>query len=476
MSKVANYLYKIFIVCGILLVLIGIFGLFFYIAPDLKESDNFSSKNDTSESSQLKNSESEDDVSNKIDNFKPTDSNVVSHNPSINTNSQITNSSDYSSQQTSSTNSYENDKTPPEKVTKVFSFECDFSMPECEKDTFYDSKNGNYLPYTLFLPKNYDPTKKYPVILFLHGAGEMGNDNEKHLNNMRNMFEYNYDLVSQAIVICPQSNEWWNLDREYTGDQKGTLGSALHLLEEIQGNYSCDSNRIYVTGLSMGGYATWELLEEYGDIFAAGIPVCGGGNPEKAYKLKDIPIRIYHSRDDGTVSFSASQRMYNAIINAGGEKVTFIRLNGLGHNSWNYAYSDRDGFCWLFAQNKASNPTCKYEYIPFFKIVDAKGNTVIWDKDIDVIYYGGSYEDKYIITVDLALYENAVTNLRNAYTSSDTKEFTAYWLSEKLYTFTVDGPPINRIFSIVDVFDDKSVLTFYRTVKKSSEILNGKIK
>jgi len=130
--------------------------------------------------------------------------------------------------------------------------------------------------------------------------------------------------------------------------------------------------------------------------------------------------------------------------------------------------------CWLFAQNKASNPTCKYEYIPFFKIVDAKGNTVIWDKDVDIIYYGGSYEDKYIVTVDLALYADGKSSLRKSYADDDLNKFTAYWLSEKLYTFTVDGPPINRIFSIVDVFDEKSVLTFYRTVKKSSEILNGK--
>lgn len=151
------------------------------------------------------------------------------------------------------------------------------------------------------MPENYTSTKKYPVILFLHGAGEIGSDNEKHIENIKNILEYNYDLVSQAFVLCPQSSEWWDLDREYTGDQNGTLGSALHLLQAIQKSYSCDNNRIYVTGLSMGGYATWDLLEEYGDIFAAGIPVCGGGNSKKAYKLKDIPIRIYHRRWDGII-------------------------------------------------------------------------------------------------------------------------------------------------------------------------------
>ena len=100
----------------------------------------------------------------------------------------------------------------------------------------------------------------------MHGAGEIGVDNQSQLSNIDQMFKINGDFATQAIVICPQSNEWWNLDREMYGDRKGTLASAMNLLDEIQKTYSCDKNRIYVTGLSMGGYATWNLLEEYGDV------------------------------------------------------------------------------------------------------------------------------------------------------------------------------------------------------------------
>lgn len=148
-----------------------------------------------------------------------------------------------------------------QKITEVFPFKCEFQTPKFLKNVFYDSKNGNALPYRLVLPQNYDPAKKYPVILFLHGAGEIGTDNEKHLGNAMNMFSYNGDLVSQAFVVCPQSNEWWRLDRYMAGDAKGTLSSALNLLNELASNYSFDSDRMYVTGLSMGGYATWSLLE-----------------------------------------------------------------------------------------------------------------------------------------------------------------------------------------------------------------------
>lgn len=353
----------------------------------------------------------------------------------------------------------------PEKVLEVFPFECDFAIPVFQRKIFIDSENGNVLPYRLFVPADYDASNQYPVILFLHGAGEIGTDNQKQLENMQKMFENNGDLVSQAIVVCPQSNAWWNLDRQFKGDQKGTLGSVLHLLEEIKSNYSCDNNRIYVTGLSMGGYATWSLLQEYGDIFAAGMPVCGGGDYTKGYVLKEIPIRIYHSKDDPTVPFYNSKSMYDAIINAGGNKVNFIALDGLGHNSWDYAYSDREAFCWLFAQNKSQNPTGKYEYIPCFRIIDEKGETIISDEDIVYVYHGSFSNAKEFTPVYLSVNATGREKLKKAYTSNASKVFTVYWSAEKLYTFTADGPPIDNKFSIIDVFDKKAADAFCKIME-----------
>lgn len=354
----------------------------------------------------------------------------------------------------------------PEEISEIFYVRNDYSTPMFISETFYDKQNGNVLPYRLYIPSDYDANEQYPVILFLHGAGEIGTDNQSHISNAKKMFVSNGDLVSKAIVVCPQSYEWWNLDREYPGDQKGTLGSVLHLLNDLKTRYSCDGDRIYVTGLSMGGYATWQLLEEYGHLFAAGMPICGGGNPYNAEALKEIPIRIYHSMDDPTVSYQASKNMYDAIKAAGGEKVQFIQLNGLGHNSWDYAYSDREGFSWMFAQDKTGNPSGNYEEVPLFRVVDHKGRTVISDKDIQYVFSKVIFGENKAVAVDLVLTGDGENKLKASYKANSSKEFTVYWYAQKLYTFTVNGQPIDNTFSIKGVFDSDSAKAFCSCMEK----------
>lgn len=350
----------------------------------------------------------------------------------------------------------------PEKVLEVYSFKNQFRKPEVEKKTFYDSQNGVSLPYRLFMPHDYNPSKKYPVILFLHGAGEIGNDNEDQLTNIGKMFTHNGDLVSSAFLICPQSYEWWNFDG-YGSD--GTLSSALRLLDKITNTYSCDTNRIYVTGLSMGGYATWDLLENYGYRFAAGIPVCGGGNSHNGSAFVDIPIRIFHGTKDPTVGFASSQSMYNAILNAGGKKVEFFPLEGVNHNAWDPAYSDRDTFCWLLAQDKVNNPTCEYEPIPYLKITDSNGTTIISDEDIHALSYMNDYEESGIYTVDFILSDSGKNKLNRAYKMSGGGTFTFYCGTQKVYTFTASGPLPDNVFSIRGIFDKIDYQLFFDTIE-----------
>lgn len=321
--------------------------------------------------------------------------------------------------------------TTPEKITTVYSFKNNFKRPEANKAIFNDTQNGNKIPYTLYMPENYNSSSEYPVILFLHGAGEIGSDNTSHLGNISQMFTCNGDLTKNAFILCPQSYEWWNLDRYYAGDQGGTLGSALHLLEEIIEKYSCDKNRIYVTGLSMGGYATWDLLEHYGNIFAAGIPICGGGNSGNGSAFKNIPIRIYHGTADPTVSFSASKNMYNAIIGAGGKKVELIQLDGVGHNAWDSAFSDRDTFCWLFAQDKVKNPLGTYEYIPCFSICDNNEKVIISDNDIIGISYITEDNKSNMVRVDLNLSSDSIKKLNNTYINDNNIQYTVTWANQK---------------------------------------------
>ena len=357
----------------------------------------------------------------------------------------------------------------PEKVTKVYNVNFDFDVNDPIKEVFYDSKNGNSLPYALYVPKDYSASKKYPVILFLHGASELGNDNQKQLNNIRNMFTYNGDFISQCILICPQTSVWWNLDRQYTGDQGGTLGSALHLLEKIQKTYSCDKNRIYVTGLSMGGYATWDILESYGDIFAAGVPLCGGGNSGNGAAFVDIPIRIYHGTNDPTVSFNNSQNMFNAIKAAGGEKVSLYPLQGVGHDAWNPAYRDRDLFSWMFAQNKSSNPSGKYDYIYYFRIVDSKGKTVISDDDLFYTDYIIDWDNDGAVDIDIHLTEDGKNKLNKAYALSGGKAFTVYCSTQKVYSFTATKPIKDDIFSISGLFNYENYRDIVDIIQKATD-------
>ena len=349
----------------------------------------------------------------------------------------------------------------PEKVTQVYNVTVKTGLSNHIKKTFHDTKNGNTLQYCLFVPDDYSANKKYPVILFLHGAGEIGTDNITQLSNLKNMFIKNPDYASQAIIICPQTPEWWRLDREY-GDRKGTLSSALNLLYKIEEEYSCDKNRVYVTGLSMGGYATWELLENYGHIFAAGVPICGFGNEMNAHKLVDIPIRIYHGTADPTVSFSSSQSMYDAIIAAGGKKVELFPLEGVGHDAWTYAYGDTSMFEWMFSQNKSKSTPDPIKPVKTFRIVDSNGNEVITIDDvINVDYSIVDINKPNFVDIELLLTDNGKAKLEKAYTTSGGKEFTVYCRLQKIYSFTATQKPVDNKFVISGIFKIDNYLPYY---------------
>lgn len=344
----------------------------------------------------------------------------------------------------------------PEKITSFFPIKYTFPELTFRYETFHDPLNGNVLPYRLSLPIGYDPAKKYPVLLLLHGLGAVGTDNEEPLSNFNVLFNRNGDLVAEAVVVCPQSFGWWDLDRDQPGDQKGPLGSVLHLLDEIEKTYSCDANRIYVTGISMGGYGTWNLLQDYGDRFAAGMPVCGGGDTAKAKALTDIPIKIYHSVDDGTVSYSNSQMMFDVIQAVGGDKVEMIRLKGLGHGAWSYAYADRDGLSWLFSQHKTQNPDGHYTFRPFFTVRDQQGNLLLSERDI-ISHYATSYSEneERVQTTEWLLTETSQERLNQAIKATPGCSFTAYWISDKVFSFTIENPLRRGHLSLVCDFQEE---------------------
>ena len=220
--------------------------------------------------------------------------------------------------------------------------------------------NGKALKYRLIKPMGYKFGKKYPLVLFLHGAGERGDDNASTLKHAAKDFA---DLERRAkypayVVIpqCPTDRRWsevdWSKDASALPEEPSDpMRNIKELLDEMVENAGVDPNRIYITGLSMGGYGTWDLAARMPDRFAAILPVCGGGDDRVAGRIAALPIWCFHGDADTAVPVDRSRTMIAAVKAAGGRPI-YSELPGVGHDSWTPAY--RDGFVldWLFSQRK----------------------------------------------------------------------------------------------------------------------------
>jgi len=206
-------------------------------------------------------------------------------------------------------------------------------------------QDGRKLPYVVHVPRDYTPDRKWPVVLFLHGAGERGDDGLKQsqvgLGTALRMLPGRYP----AIVVMPQcatGARWSDAMARF----------ALTALDQTMKEYSCDPSRQYLTGLSMGGYGSWLIAAQYPERFAAVAPICGGGDPANAAKLKELPIWVFHGDADQAVPVARSREMVEAIKTAGGTRLKYTEYPGVGHNSWDAAYADSMFAQWLFAQKR----------------------------------------------------------------------------------------------------------------------------
>lgn len=230
-----------------------------------------------------------------------------------------------------------------------------------QKESFTAS-NGLTLPYRIFVPADYSEDYAYPVVLLLHGAGERGTDNEKTLVNVvPNLYLQKTSPFYHAIVIvpqCPENMQW--VDTPWANGNYSVknvpiskpMTAAVELLDSIIANYSINTDRQYVTGLSMGGFGTWDLLMRFPDRFAAAIPYCGGADPSQAENLAKIPIYTFHDTTDTAVPVSGTQAVVKAIQEAGGTLITYKESTGKGHNVWNTGSQTPGLSKWLFEQRK----------------------------------------------------------------------------------------------------------------------------
>jgi len=192
--------------------------------------------------------------------------------------------------------------------------------------------------YLLFLPEGYGKKqRRWPMILFLHGAGERGNDLKKvKEHGLPKIVEKQKDFP--FIVVSPQCSrgDWW----------AHRVDVLINLLDDIVSHYNVDRGRIYLTGLSMGGYGTWDLARKYPERFAAVAPICGGGSADVAHNLVNVPVWAFHGAKDNVVSLKVSQEMVDAVNKAGGNAKLTVYPD-VGHDSWTKTYDNKELYDWF---------------------------------------------------------------------------------------------------------------------------------
>lgn len=233
-----------------------------------------------------------------------------------------------------------------------------------QKKTF-ESPQGS-ISYRILYPDNYKPTKKYPLVVFLHGAGERGNDNESQLKHGAALFlkEENRKKYPAIVVFpqCPAEDFWANLKVEdktprewsydYAGAPKPAMAAAMALVDKLIQDEGVDTHRVYITGLSMGGMGTFEAAYRFPSLFAAALPICGGGN-DQGYdnRIKSIPYWVFHGDADPVVPVRSSRIMVGKLT-AIGASVKYTEYPGVGHDSWTNVFAEPDYLAWMFKQKR----------------------------------------------------------------------------------------------------------------------------
>jgi len=258
------------------------------------------------------------------------------------------------------------------KIFLPLLFFCISTVMKAQDTSLYERhlyiEKGDTLPYRLLLPKDYDASKKYPLILFLHGSGERGSDNELQLVHGADLFlRDSIRNKYKAIVVFPQCslNSYWSNVKIITdsiqksrvfsfqaeGEPTTAMSLVLGLLNELPKKYKLDKDRIYVGGLSMGGMGTFEIVHRKPKLFAAAFPICGGANAAIADDLKNTAWWIFHGLKDNVVDPVYSKVMAAALKGEGAD-VKLTLYPQANHNSWDSAFAEKDLIPWLFSHHK----------------------------------------------------------------------------------------------------------------------------
>jgi predicted peptidase len=225
----------------------------------------------------------------------------------------------------------------------------------------YTAPDGKTLQYRLLLPPSYDKNQKYPLILFFHGSGERGNDNLAQLTWVAKDFaQPEFEAKYPCFVIapqCPNDQKWVEMDWTQLSSVRTALPTppmqlAMNVLDAVTAEFSVDKNRVYVAGISMGGFGAWDCLTRFPERFAAAVPVCGGGDENTVTAaVARVPVWAFNSSDDKVVPPVRTLNMVGALIKAGG-RPRYNLYSDVGHPSWFKAFATPDLYPWLFAQHR----------------------------------------------------------------------------------------------------------------------------
>ena len=212
------------------------------------------------------------------------------------------------------------------------------------EQSFKSSDSAEVL-YLLYLPENYKPGIALPVMLFLHGRGESDGPLSVVAKWGPPLLVAEGEKLPYILLSpqCPKEDNWSSATQQ---------SRLIELLDSVVGKFGGDKNRIYLTGLSMGGSGSWRMAADHPQRFAAVVPICGRGQTSDADKLKPLPIWVFCGDQDGV--FQANEELVQAVEQAGSQSIRFTSLEHFGHNSWSAAYASRELYQWLDRQSRGS--------------------------------------------------------------------------------------------------------------------------
>jgi predicted peptidase len=220
-----------------------------------------------------------------------------------------------------------------------------------EFDKLQFKTSDDTLLYRLLKPAHLKDTERYPLVIFLHGSGERGNDNEIQLKYIAPLFlsAANRENYPCFLIVpqCPADENW--IYPDWYREPKAPMSTLISLIDSLLSLPFVDKSRVYITGLSMGGFGTWYLLTKRPELFAAAVPICGGGDSHQVEKFSHIPIWNFHGAKDDAVPVENSRAMIQALKNSGGSP-RYTEYKKVGHDSWINAYSEPELLEWLFSK------------------------------------------------------------------------------------------------------------------------------